>query len=367
MKKLINVSIIAILLFALTATAQSQDKVIPVRETFTLPIQLKALGKGLEEVGIKIIYGPNSVLPPEGISEAAKKVWPLLPQVPFYPQDQKKLTALRKFVNSIDDATFEKLKTPFSLTDRVINGKMTLWITPPQLKHKDKVLIFVHGGGWIVNTRKAQLSLQTAVASSLGIKVVSIEYGLSPEHPFPAAVDDIVAAYKGIIKEYKAENVGIFGTSAGGGLTLSTLLRLKADAFALPAASAALSPGADMTASGHLFRTVGLQDPVLPPYGGYSAMKAYTGEADPKDPLVSPVFGDFTGMTPMFLLCGTAEIVGSDAIRVAANARDQGVDVTLLVSDGMWHVPIGNGTGVPELQMAFDELIKFFKLNITEL
>jgi acetyl esterase/lipase len=93
-------------------------------------------------------------------------------------------------------------------------------------------------------------------------------------------------------------------------------------------------------------------------------MQAYLGKADPKDPLVSPVFGDFTGMTPMFLLCGTAEIVGSDAIRVAARARNQGVDVTLLVSDGMWHVPIGNGTGVPELQLAYDEMIKFFRRHM---
>jgi acetyl esterase/lipase len=360
------VFIITIALFASGCQTSDQNlsDSFPERETFTLPAQMKGVAKGLEQAGVKIIYGPNSVPAPEGISEAAKKVWQNLPQVPLQAHDLKKLAELRKFVNVIDDATFEKLKTPYSMKDRVINGTTTLWITPPQLKHKDKVLIFIHGGGWIVNTRKAQLKLQTAVASSLGMKVVSIEYGLSPEHPYPAPVNDIVRAYKGIIEEYGAENTGLFGTSAGGGLTLSTLLRLKADGLVPPAASAALSPGADMTASGHLFRAVGLQDPVLPPHGGYSAMQAYTGKADPKDPLVSPVFGDFTGMTPMFLLCGTAEIVGSDAIRVAARARNQGVDVTLLVSDGMWHVPIGNGTGVPELQLAYDEMIKFFRRHM---
>jgi acetyl esterase/lipase len=250
------------------------------------------------------------------------------------------------------------------MTDRVINGITTLWTTPQQLKHEDKVMIFIHGGGWIVNTRKAQVKLQANVADSLGVKLVSIEYRLAPEHPYPAAVNDIVAAYKGIIKEYGPENTGLFGASAGGGLTLATLLRLKADGLPLPAASAPLSPGADMTASGYLYRSVGLQDPILPPYGGYTAMQGYVGKADPKDPLVSPVFGDYTGMTPLFLLCGTAEIVGSDAIRVAARARNQGVDVTLLVSDGMWHVPIGNDTGVPELQLAYDEMIKFFRLHM---
>ena len=340
------------------------DETLPKRETFTLPTQMKELAKGLEEAGIKIIYGANSVPPPEGISEAAKKVWANLPQVPLQAHDLKKLAALRKFVNLFDDATFEKLKTPYSMKDQVINGVTTLWITPPKLKHKDKVMIFIHGGGWIVNTRKAQLKFQADVASSLGVKLVSIEYSLAPEHPYPAAVNDIVAAYKGIIKEYGAENTGLFGTSAGGGFTLATLLRLKADDLPLPAASASLSPGADMTASGYLYRTIGLQDPILPPYGGYTAMQVYVGKADPKNPLVSPVFGDFTGVTPLFLLCGTSEIVASDAIRVATRARSQGVDATLLVMDGMWHVPIGNGSGVPELQLAFDEMIKFFKRHM---
>ncbi len=342
-----------------TGVVSAQD--LPKRETFTLPPQMKPLAKGLEEAGINIIYGPNSVPAPKGISAAARKVWPNLPQVPLQAHDLEKLAALRKFVNFLDDATFEKLKTPYSMKDRVINGITTLWITPPQLKHEDRVMIFIHGGGWIVNSRKAQVKLQADVADSLGVKLASIEYRLAPEHPYPAAVNDIVAAYEGIIKEYGAENTGLFGTSAGGGLTLATLLRLKADGLPLPAASAPLSPGADMTASGFMYRNVGLRDPILPPYGTYTAMQAYVGKADPMDPLVSPVFGDFTGMTPMFLLAGTAEIIGSDAIRVAARARNQGVDVTLLVSDGMWHVPIANGSGVPELQLAYDEMIKFFK------
>ena len=276
------------------------------------------------------------------------------------------LAALRRFVNQIDDAAFEQLRAPYSMEDRVIGGVTTLWSTPPQLEHEDKVMIFIHGGGWTVNTRRAQLGLQTAVASSLGVRVASIEYPLSPEYPYPAALDDIVAAYREIISEYDAENTGIFGTSAGGGFTLATLLRLKADGLPLPAASAALSPGADMTTSGHLVTLVGLQDPILPPpaSGMNSVMRGYVGDADPRDPLVSPVFGDYTDVTPLFLLGGTAEIVGSDAIRVAASARSQGVDVTLLVSDGMWHVPISNGSGVPELQLAYDEMIKFFRRHM---
>jgi len=344
----------------------TQEQSLPVRSSFTLPEQLRGPGALLEEAGIEIVYGPNSVPPPDGISEAAKQVWASLPQVPLQADDPDQLAALRSFVNQIDDATFEQLRAPYSMEDRVIGGVTTLWSTPPQLEHDDKVMIFIHGGGWTVNTRRAQLGLQTAVASSLGVRVVSIEYPLSPENPYPAALDDIVAAYRGIIGQYGAENTGIFGTSAGGGLTLATLLRLKADSLPLPAASAPLSPGADMTASGYLVTAVGLRDPVLPPpaSGMISVMQGYVGDADPTDPLVSPVFGDYTGVTPLFLLSGTAELLASDAPRVAARARGQGVNVTLLVLDGMWHVPIANGTGVPELQLAYDEMIKFFKRHM---
>jgi acetyl esterase/lipase len=343
---------------------EKMDEMLPKRETFTLPPELEPLAKVMEEAGINIVYGPNSVPTPEGLSEEAKKAWANLPQVPLLADDSEKLAAVRKFTLLAEDMAFEQLKTQYSMEDRVINGITTLWITPPQMNHADKVMIFLHGGGGVVNSRKTQLSLQTAVADSLGAEVVSIEYPLAPEHPYPAALNDVVAGYEGVIGKYGAENTGIFGTSGGGMLTLATLLRLKASGLPLPAASAPLSPGADMTASGYLFRAVGLQDPILPPYGAYTALQAYVGDADPRDPLVSPVFGDYTGITPMFLLAGGAEIVGSDAIRVAASARSQGVDVTLLVMDGMWHVPIGDGTGVPELQLAFDEMIKFLRRNL---
>jgi len=343
-------------------TARGQDDTLPERTTFTFPPQMEGLGKGLEEAGFNIVYGPNSVPAPDGISDEAKAAWVNLPQLPLPADDPEKLAALRDLTVLVENAAFEKLKTAYSMEDRVINGITTLWITPSQLKHADKVMIFIHGGGWILNSRKTQLPLQTAVADSLGTKVVSIEYRLAPEHPYPAAINDIVAAYEGIISEYGAKNAGLFGTSAGGGFTLATLLRLKKDGLSLPAASAPLSPGADMTRSGYTFKAVGLQDPILPVNGGY--FEAYVGKADPKDPLVSPVFGDFTGVTPLFLLSGTAEIIGSDAIRVAARARSQGVDVTLLVSDGMWHVPIANGSGVPELQLAYDEMIKFFRQHM---
>lgn len=360
--QLIVMSIVALLMMTIGGLkhADAQGKFLE-RKTFTLPVQMKKAGKVLEDAGIKIIYGPNSVPAPAGISEKAKKMWALLPQLPLQAHNAEQLAATRKLMAMGEKAAFEKFSKQYRIEDRKINGVMTQWTTPTKLTHKEKVMIFIHGGGMVVNTRKTQLSFQVDVANSLGVKVVSIEYPLSPEHSYPAAVNDIIKAYQGIIKEYGAENTGLFGTSAGGGLTAATLLHLKDRRISYPAASAPISPEADMTSGGFLFKTLGLNDPILPPYGTYTGVKAYAKGSDPKDPLVSPVFGDYTGMTPMFLFCGTSELLGSDAIRIAANARSQGVDVTLYVNDGMWHVSIGDGTGVPELQQPYDEMIKFFR------
>lgn len=347
-----------------SADAEAAALPFPERTVFYLPEQLKDVAKVLEDAGVEIVYGPNPVPVPENLSPQAKKVWKSLPQLPLQAYDAKKLTAMRKFQAIGEKATYDKLKTQYTIEDKEVHGIKTLWSTPKELKHKDKVMFFIHGGGMVVNTRKTQLQLQLDVANSLGVKIVSVEYPLAPENPYPAAVNDVLKAYQGVIKEYGAENVGVFGTSAGGGLTTALLLHLKERGLPLPAASAPISPESDMTSSGYLFKAVGLNDPILPPYGTYSAVKAYAKGSDPKDPLVSPVFGDYSGITPMFLVCGSSEVLGSDAIRIAANARSKGVDVTLYVNDGMWHCPIGQGTGVPELQQPYDEMIKFFKKHL---
>ena len=326
-----------------------------------MPEVLKPLAKVLEDAGIPIVYGPNPVPAPETLSDQAKMAWLQIPHLPAPARDAKKLAAVRDFMLSLEQLDYERFMEPYSLVDETINGVMTMWVTPPELQHNDKLLIFIHGGGYILNTRKTQLALQTSVASSLGVKVVSIEYPLAPEHPYPAALNVIVDAYQGLLDRYEAGNIGIFGTSAGGTFALAALLRLQQEGLPLPAASAPLSPGADMTLSGDLTKLVGANDPMLDAQDVVDVVAAYAGTTDPRDPLVSPVFGDYTGVTPLFLLAGTHELVSSDAIRVATRARQDGCEVTLILLDGMWHVPIANNSGVPELQFAFDELIKFFR------
>jgi acetyl esterase/lipase len=333
-------------------------------ETYNFPVAMKELGKVLEEAGLQVAYGPNPIPVPEVLSEEAKAAWLNLPKLPLPANNPKQLAAMRQLTDMLDNAVYDQLRDPYSIEDVKLNGITTMWITPPELSHEDRVMVFIHGGGFVVNSRRSQLALQAAVASKLGVKVVSIEYPLAPEHPYPAATDAIVAAYKGLLDQYGAANIGLFGTSAGGGLVLATLLRLKNDGIALPSVSAALSPGADMSFDGDSFRLVGAQDPILPLQGAIDSLSSYRGEADPKDPLVSPVFGDWTDVTPLFLFAGTREMLMSDASRVAARARRDGCEVALLVSDGMWHVSIADGSGIPEEQFAFDQMIVFLKEHL---
>lgn len=366
MKAIVSIALLSGMALLSTSCTHTQPKKIFLeRTTYTLPPQMKPMAKVLEDAGVNIVYGPNSVPAPDHLSDAAKKMWAMLPQLPLQAHNAEQLAAIRTMMAVGEQAAFAKFSKTYQIEDRKINGVMTQWTTPKELKHKDKVMIFIHGGGMVVNTRKTQLAFQVDVANSLGVKVVSIEYPLAPEHPYPAAVNDIIKAYQGIIQEYRAENAGLFGTSAGGGLTLATLLHLKDRGLPLPACSAPLSPEADMTCGGFLFKALGLNDPILPPYGTYTGVKTYAKGSDPKNPLVSPVFGDYTGVTPMFLFCGTSELLASDAIRVAANARTQGCNVTLYVNDGMWHVSIGpDGSGVPELQQPYDDMIRFLKQHL---
>ncbi len=153
----LNLIIILLLAFGLACANEPQvaDQTLQdFRETYTFPPEMEPLAKGLEEVGFDIVYGPNSIQPPQGISEEAKLAWVKLPQLPLPANDPEKLAVMREMTFLGEDAAFEQLKTAYSLEDREINGITTLWITPPNLKHEDKVMIFVHGGGWILNSRK---------------------------------------------------------------------------------------------------------------------------------------------------------------------------------------------------------------------
>lgn len=223
----------------------------------------------------------------------------------------------------------------FSFKETKIGGVPGLWMDAPDSAN---VLLYVHGGAMLVGTAEVYRGLSGNLAVAAGINHFSIDYRLAPEHQYPAALDDVVSAYKGLLTEgYQAENIVVAGDSAGGGLVLALLLALKAAGAPQPAAAVVLSPWADLTHSGETMTTMADKDVSLTKAGLESGASQYAGSHPLTDPLVSPVFGDLGGLAPLLIEVGTTEILYSDATRVRDNARAGGTDVTFSDWEDMPH------------------------------
>ena len=224
---------------------------------------------------------------------------------------------------------------------------------------QDRVLVYYHGGGYCMGSLDTHRGHTARISKLADLRVLAVDYRLAPEHPHPAAVEDAVAAYRFVLDQGIApERVALAGDSAGGGLTLATLLALRDRGVPLPACGVGISAWTDMTASGDSIKTKADEDPML---GDITALHmmvdAYVGpEGDKKAPLASPVFADLTGLPPILLQVGTAEVLLDDSTRLAARAQAAGVDVTLKVWEGMFHVWHAFAEMLPEGMEATREL-----------
>lgn len=222
---------------------------------------------------------------------------------------------------------------------------------------EDRVMLWLHGGGYGLGTLRQYRGLASRLSSACGVRVLVPEYRLAPEHRFPAAVDDAMQAWRWLLSQgYSGNAMIIAGDSAGGGLTLACTLALRDAGDPLPAALVALSPWTDLTGSGESLERLDGVDVMLD-RGSYRFFsKLYLGEHDPTDPLASPVFGDFHGMPPMLVHVSDAETLLSDALRVSDRAREDGVDVTLDVWEGMPHVWHSYAHLIPEGALAIEQV-----------
>ncbi len=202
----------------------------------------------------------------------------------------------------------------------------------------DRVVLYFHGGGYVMGSRNTHRGLAGRIARAARARVVLPEYRLAPEHPFPAAVEDATACWRWLLSEGHApERMAIAGDSAGGGLTLATLLALKAAGDPLPACAVGLSPWTDLEGTGQTAEPGAVADPMLTPEGLRSTGRQYAA-ADLRNPFAAPLHGDLAGLPPLLLQVGTREILLSDSTRFAEKARAAGVDVTLQVEEGLIHV-----------------------------
>ena len=213
-----------------------------------------------------------------------------------------------------------------AFTEKTIGGVSGLWMDAPG---SNNVMLFIHGGAMLVGTAEVYRGLTGNIAAAAGVNHFSIDYRLAPEHAFPAALDDSIAAYKGLLSEgYKAEQIIVAGDSAGGGLALGLLLSLKAAGIPQPAGAVLLSPWADLTHSGESMTTQAQADVSLTLAGLESGASQYLQGHPANDPLVSGVFADLAGLPPLLIEVGTTEILHSDSTRIRDNAKAAGVDVT---------------------------------------
>lgn len=241
------------------------------------------------------------------------------------------------------------------------DGVACEWIIPPD-SPADRALIYLHGGGFVMGMTPPHLQMGAYLARKMGMRTLMVDYRLAPDDPFPAALDDCVTVYHWLLKQgVPAGNMALAGDSAGGNLTLTTLMKLRDSGDPLPAAAACLSPVADLTDRGHLAE--GFNDPLLPARAVRYYIEAYVGADDPRNPLISPVYGDWRGLPPILIHAGEDEFLCQDALRIEALARAAGVEVRLEIYPRMWHVWQIN-LSMPQAAQSLDEIAQFLLAGI---
>jgi epsilon-lactone hydrolase len=240
------------------------------------------------------------------------------------------------------------------------------WLDAPEAD-PGRVLLFLHGGGYQLGSVRSDGELAARLGRASGMRVLFPDYRLAPEHPFPAAIDDVLAAWRWLRtgQDLAASSVAVAGDSAGGGLAVALLVATRDAGQALPAAAVLMSPTVDLTSSGASMTERAGQDPISTPAMLRQFASDYLAGADPETPLASPLFASLAGLPPLLIQVGTADLLLSDSERLAAKAADAGVDVTLEIGEGLPHV-YQLLLGTPEATHATEQIGTFLRARVPE-
>ena len=259
-------------------------------------------------------------------------------------------------------ALIERMRVRVEKT--TIEGVRAHIVTPETMdaKNRDQVLIHMHGGCYVLSPGQAGLPEAVMMAGLGGFRVIAVDYRMPPEAVFPAALDDGMTVWKATLKTTPANRIAIFGTSAGGALTLSMILRAKQDGVPMPAAIAPGTPMSDVTKTGDTFYTNEKVDNVLVSRDGFcdAGAKVYANGRDMSDPLLSPVYGDMHGFPPTILTSGTRDLLLSNTVRVHRKLRQAGIEAVLQVYEGQSHAHYLRDDTAPETKEVFGEIASFF-------
>ncbi|MCY3811369.1 MAG: alpha/beta hydrolase [Gammaproteobacteria bacterium] len=232
--------------------------------------------------------------------------------------------------------------------------------------HQDHVFLYIHGGAYVFGGGDAAVPEAAVISAFAGIPSVAVDYRMPPDHPFPAAVDDVVAVYRELLEDHAPGQIAIGGTSAGGGLSLAAIHQFKALELPVPGAVYLGTPWADLTDTSDSLHTLEGIDRILVTYDGMlaSAAKLYAAGTPLTDPLISPVYGDFTGFPPTYLVTGTRDMLLSDTARVHRKLKAAGVVADLNVYEGLSHAEYMMLVGSPENLQTYGELAQFLAAHL---
>jgi acetyl esterase/lipase len=291
------------------------------------------------------------------------------PLFPIWNDHPKDARAWKTWAGDFD-ARAEKLLPPLreklgvTSTAGRIAGVPVFTLAPKALPaaHGDRVLLHLHGGGYVLGGGESGTQEAILMAGIGGYKIISVDYRMPPDHPYPAAMDDALAVYRELLKTTPAQNIGVFGTSTGGGMTLILVLRARAEGLPLPAAIAPGTPWTDLTKTGDSYFTNEGVDNILVSYDGWGgdAARLYAAGHDLKDPMLSPVYGDVRGFPPTLLTTGTRDLFLSNTARMHLKLREAGVPSDLIVFEGQSHAQYHMDANAPETRIHFQELTRFF-------
>lgn len=278
-------------------------------------------------------------------------------QSPPFGAQNFDLNGLRAGMGARQEPTVPGVK----LTKLQVSDVPCEWVMAPEAD-PDVRLLYLHGGGWVSGAGGNYLPLAAEISAAARCAVLLPDYRLAPEHPFPAGLEDCVAAHQWLVANGPsgsgaAKATFIAGDSAGGNLTLATLLALKDRRLPLPAGGIAISPATDFTLTSQSLKSV--DDPIISSRTMPELRDRYLAKTDPRDPLASPLFGDYHGLPPLLIQLGQHEMLRDDAIRAAKKARADGTPVTLEIWPGMVHV--FQIRGLPESREAIQRIGKFVK------
>ncbi|MBU5289447.1 alpha/beta hydrolase [Paraclostridium bifermentans] len=283
----------------------------------------------------------------------------------MYFSDSDFITCFRNFMDESLNQSLKDLKQDYSLNEVDIKGIKAAWIESLNSIKNKGVIIYLHGGCYIYGNINNYCTIPVQISNTTGLKVLSVNYSLAPENPFPKAIEDVQNIYEYLIEEgYTSDQIVIVGDSAGGGLALATVIKLRDLKVDLPAALGLFSPWVDLTLKGDTIETLKDFDNVLSKRQLEGAAKIYAEKQELINPLISPVFADLKNCPPMMILAGGREILLSDSINLARRANLDNTTVNFIVWDKLDHVFAVDST-LPESKEAIEILGKFLleKMN----